>query len=145
MTQKTKTTAKSKKISLVEFKAWLLGVEELHDVDWCPSAEQWKLIRNKIKLIDTSNVLVSTPIANNQTTSNGYRPNGPGQQNQPQRQPQRAGFIPPAPLPQGGIPDLPVVPSNAAHAMMSGRLPMGGMPGHATSDAAPIPINKSFV
>jgi len=42
---------RNKKISLLEFRAWLEGVEELQPSDWSPSAEQWKLIREKIKLI----------------------------------------------------------------------------------------------
>lgn len=41
-----------KQVTLAEFKAWLEGVEELQAKNWCPSPEQWKLIRNKIRLIE---------------------------------------------------------------------------------------------
>lgn len=38
-------------MTLIQFQAWLEGVEEMHPEDWCPTADQWKLIRNKIKTI----------------------------------------------------------------------------------------------
>lgn len=40
-----------KTVTLAEFKAWLEGVEELQPDTWTPTAEQWKLIRNKINMI----------------------------------------------------------------------------------------------
>lgn len=40
-----------KEISLVEFRAWLEGIEELVPRGWVPDASQWKLIRNKIDCI----------------------------------------------------------------------------------------------
>lgn len=42
------TRKRTKKQTLAEFRAWLSGVEELQPDDWAPSAEQWKLIRDKI-------------------------------------------------------------------------------------------------
>lgn len=43
---------KTKKISLIEFKAWLDGIEEMQPEGWSPNAEQWKTIRNKFDLIE---------------------------------------------------------------------------------------------
>lgn len=40
--------AKRKRVTLNEFKAWLEGVEELQPKDWCPTTDQWSLIRAKI-------------------------------------------------------------------------------------------------
>lgn len=42
---------KKKKISLLEFKAWLEGVEEMQGNDWIPDTSQWKKIREKINCI----------------------------------------------------------------------------------------------
>lgn len=42
----------NKKITLSSFRAWLEGVEEMQKLDWCPSVEQWNLIRDKIDLIE---------------------------------------------------------------------------------------------
>jgi len=38
-------------MTLAEFKAWLMGIEEMQDKGWCPSPSQWKLIRNKIECV----------------------------------------------------------------------------------------------
>jgi hypothetical protein len=43
--------AKNKRISLLEFRAWLQGVEELQPKDWFPNLEQWRLIRAKIDAV----------------------------------------------------------------------------------------------
>ena len=60
MTIKKKTRRTSnKKVSLNEFKAWLEGIEELQPRDWAPNSDQWKTIRNKIKLIEESEPVVS--------------------------------------------------------------------------------------
>ena len=40
--------AKKKRVTLLEFKAWLEGVEELQPKDWSPTSDQWALIRAKI-------------------------------------------------------------------------------------------------
>lgn len=37
-----------KKQSVKEFKAWLEGITEFQPQDWCPSAEQWSTIKDKI-------------------------------------------------------------------------------------------------
>ena len=42
---------KKKDITLIEFRAWLEGVEELQPASWHPDATQWKLIRSKIDSI----------------------------------------------------------------------------------------------
>lgn len=68
---------RNKKISLLEFRAWLEGVEELQPSDWSPSAEQWKLIREKIKLIkepEPEVVKESTPTPPQQPVPAGNAP-----------------------------------------------------------------------
>jgi hypothetical protein len=48
-----KKSKKSKKVtSLVEFRAWLEGVEEMQGADWVPTQEQWTRIREKIDSIE---------------------------------------------------------------------------------------------
>lgn len=47
MAAKKKRITKKKR-TLSEFRAWLEGVEELQGDDWCPDADQWKLIRAAI-------------------------------------------------------------------------------------------------
>jgi len=59
--------AGKKKTTLTQFQAWLEGVEEMHPEDWCPTADQWKLIRNKIKTIIETVVETPTTVANNPT------------------------------------------------------------------------------
>jgi hypothetical protein len=44
----TKKTTGSKKQTIREFKAWLAGIAEFQPTDWCPTPEQWKLIKEKI-------------------------------------------------------------------------------------------------
>jgi hypothetical protein len=44
--QKTKPA-----LSVLEFKAWLEGVEDMQGATWIPSKEQWKKIRSKIQLL----------------------------------------------------------------------------------------------
>jgi len=47
---------RAKKITMMEFRAWLQGVEEMQPAGWCPDETQWKVIREKINTIkdDTS-------------------------------------------------------------------------------------------
>ena len=68
-------------MTLIQFQAWLEGVEEMHSEDWCPTADQWNLIRNKIKTIIIENVVkvpTDLPIVNsstvNQPSLQGFRP-----------------------------------------------------------------------
>ena len=49
---KKNTRKKQKKISVKEFKAWIEGIEELQPDGWAPTAEQWKIIRERINMID---------------------------------------------------------------------------------------------
>jgi len=48
---KTPRKRKLKPQTLIEFKAWLSGVEEMHDDDWIPNATQWSLIKQRIDLV----------------------------------------------------------------------------------------------
>lgn len=45
------TTVPEKKLSLMEFRAWLSGVEEMQPDDWTPDFTQWRRIRAKIDQI----------------------------------------------------------------------------------------------
>lgn len=96
MTEKTNKTIKQskKKISMLEFRAWLQGVEELQPQDWTPNSDQWKLIRKKIDTID-----VSVSISDN--TNNVIR-------NRIVNNDNVLPFIPPPPV-AGGVPNLPIV------------------------------------
>ncbi len=85
--------AGKKKVTLAEFHAWLEGVEEMHDVDWCPDSNQWKVIRNKIKTIIETVATIPTPI--------------PTPNNFPNARILPAG-IPPAPEIPSGIPSGPI-------------------------------------
>lgn len=81
---------KKKEISLLEFRAWLNGVEELQPRTWAPSPEQWKMIRKKIDQISTGGDKL--PITTTMLTGPAYkRPSGPN-------------VIPPAPPVAGGVP-----------------------------------------
>jgi len=60
--------AGKKKMTLIQFQAWLEGVEEMNPEDWCPTADQWKLIRNKIKTIIETVVEAPTNSAPNIST-----------------------------------------------------------------------------
>lgn len=63
MASKKKTKKKTQKTStLVEFRAWLEGVEEMQGDDWVPTTEQWKRIRNKIDSIEDSIIASIPPI-----------------------------------------------------------------------------------
>jgi hypothetical protein len=43
-----KPQKKKAKQTIKEFKAWLAGIAEFQSDDWCPNAEQWTLIKEKI-------------------------------------------------------------------------------------------------
>ena len=49
---------KLKPISLLEFKAWLEGIEEMQADDWTPDLTQWTTIRHKINSIVAETVEV---------------------------------------------------------------------------------------
>ena len=52
--KKAKTRRKKKEvksISLVEFRAWLEGLDDALGDNWVPTKEQWKRIREKIEAI----------------------------------------------------------------------------------------------
>lgn len=53
-------------MSLVEFKAWLKGVEEMQGPGWSPSLEQWVLIRNRLQSVMDSQPSQPTQSQNNQ-------------------------------------------------------------------------------
>ena len=57
-------TNEKKKLTVKEFLMWLEGVEEMQDAGWCPSATQWKRIRDKIDDIDST-------VSNSPTFSSG--------------------------------------------------------------------------
>jgi len=118
--------AAKKKVTLAEFHAWLEGVEEMHADDWCPDANQWKVIRNKIKtIIDAP---TQSPIPTSQTLN-------------PQRPVHAApaGFTP-APEAPSSIPLGPVVkPDPAANQMLAGDgTGKTVTPTSATGDASPF-------
>lgn len=49
-------------VTLTEFKAWLTGVIEMQDDDWCPSPAQWIKIRDRIDaLAEPEPMWVSPP------------------------------------------------------------------------------------
>lgn len=59
---------KNKQVSLLEFRAWLEGVEELQPSDWCPTLDQWKLIRTKIdNIIEPEPEVIVQQVVNNST------------------------------------------------------------------------------
>ena len=96
-----------KKVTLAEFHAWLEGVEEMHTDDWCPDANQWKVIRNKIKTIKEDEV-----------GPGAHAPVTTAQQFNPPALP--SGFVP-APEAPSSIPMGPVVkPDPAASGMLTG-------------------------
>lgn len=94
MNTKTTKTSYKKKISMLEFRAWLQGVEELQPKDWTPTAEQWKLIRNKIDTIDSTVTL-------GQNDKSSYNVS---------RIPTPIPFIPPPPPVPGGVPMGTIIP-----------------------------------
>jgi len=91
------TRKRVKKQTLAEFRAWLNGVEELQPEDWAPTADQWKLIRNKIDGIAEPKVVVS-PVATAPVPANHVPPQG-----NPYQQMTQA-HIPPPPPAAGGVP-----------------------------------------
>ena len=108
--------AKNKEVSLLEFQAWLEGVEELQAKDWSPDSTQWKLIRNKIKnIIIPEPVVAETPMV------------FPGQPAPAVARPAVATNIPglpPAPEVPGSIPDFAVTaPTEAAAALLGPTTP----------------------
>lgn len=48
MTTKRRNTKKKQTYTLSEFKTWLDGYCSAHPNEWSPSAEQWKLISEKL-------------------------------------------------------------------------------------------------
>ena len=50
MSEKEKEV-KIKEITIMEFRAWLQGVEEMQEDDWHPNETQWKKIRGKIDCV----------------------------------------------------------------------------------------------
>lgn len=120
--------AAKKKVTLAEFHAWLEGVEEMHAEDWCPDANQWKVIRNKIKtIIDAppTPAVVESPRTTAQTFQAQHTP--------------PAGFAP-APEVPSSIPQGPVVkPDPTANQMLAGDgTGKTVTPTSATGDASPF-------
>jgi len=91
--------AKRKKITLSEFKAWIQGVEQLQPKDWAPTAEQWKMIREKIELVTETKAVEQAPPPPPQMVRPQPRPLPPG----------AVPFIPPAPPVPGGVPEDAIV------------------------------------
>ncbi len=54
--EKEKEPNQKKSISLIEFKMWLEGVEEMQENGWTPDARQWLRIRSKIDAIENEPV-----------------------------------------------------------------------------------------
>jgi hypothetical protein len=99
--------SRKKEISLIEFRAWLEGVEELQPSDWAPDATQWKLIRDKINKVVESTTpppAPEVPIMQSEFNTNG---------------------VTMAPEVSGGVPSLPivVVPPESASAFGTERTP----------------------
>ena len=116
-----------KKVTLAEFHAWLEGVEEMHADDWCPDANQWKVIRNKIKTIEA----VPSPV------SNVVIPAGPLPRT-PAEQFAQAGFTP-APEAPSSIPMGPIEkPSAMASSLLTGDGQKTVTPTSETGDASPF-------
>jgi len=96
-----------KKQTLAEFRAWLSGVEELQPEAWAPSADQWKLIREKIDgIIEPKSAVDASALAKMlegyiKPTSNPAFNVMPVQGNPHQM---TAAHIPPPPPPAGGVP-----------------------------------------
>lgn len=113
----TKRRTKLKPITLIEFRAWLEGVEELQDTDWSPSNEQWNLIRKKIDYITDPEPIIETVFAPAPSSVPNVGllvpPVAPPM-------PTRPAFVPPAPT---SIPtSIPIAPemTDAARQAMSG-------------------------
>lgn len=104
--------AKTKRISLLEFRAWLEGVEELQPKDWAPNLEQWKLIRAKIDAIGAKEGAVEAEAA-----KPAAKPTKQYVPNTLLKQPQQVQATPPAsenPLLNGGFippPEIEGVPN----------------------------------
>ena len=103
--------AKKKEVTLLEFQAWLEGVEELQAKDWSPDATQWKLIRNKIK-----NIIAPVPVVAEVPMTFPV---------QPAAQPVAvAPGLPVAPEVPGSIPDFEITePTEAAAKMLAPSTP----------------------
>lgn len=103
--------AKRKRVTLNEFRAWLEGVEELQPEGWCPSADQWKLIRAKIDNIKDEAVKVLAT------------PGVPQQFAIPQQPAVNSGVPPgvPAPPMVGGVPGGNIDMTPEAKNMLSGN------------------------
>lgn len=59
-----------KKQSVKEFKAWLEGITEFQPNDWCPSAEQWKTIKDKIGNLQDEIIVKEQIMVQSSTPSN---------------------------------------------------------------------------
>lgn len=91
-------------MSLTEFRAKLEGIEMFQGDDWCPTKEQWDLIRKMINFIEEEEPEVVYREAPTQ-----YQPGTWHQQpQQPQqaRQPQQPVGLPPAQFPESSLPDI---------------------------------------
>lgn len=74
MTVKSKKLRKTEEdnstMSLVEFKAWLKGVEEMQGADWSPTRDQWILIRNRLQSVmdnQPTHQATHNPVQSNQS------------------------------------------------------------------------------
>jgi hypothetical protein len=104
MVAKKKSRKKSKKItSLVEFRAWLEGVEEMQGDDWVPTEEQWTRIREKIDSIEITPA--ATTAIHNTTAYN----------------PPPAPVYPPGPSAFDGRPAPPAINLNADAPIAAGQ------------------------
>ena len=93
--------AKTKEVTLSEFKAWLEGVEELQEKTWTPDGKQWRLIRAKIKNIIEPEPVVAA-VQPQPVATGGYQP----------VQSSLAPMAPPTHTPPPGIPQMPMAPSS---------------------------------
>lgn len=55
-------TEEKEKLSMLAFRSWLEGVEEMQGDDWTPSPEQWKKIRAKIDLLDSNDTAIRNAV-----------------------------------------------------------------------------------
>jgi len=88
------------KQTLAEFRAWLLGVEELQPEAWSPNRDQWLLIRERIdKIIEPAPEII-------------HAQKGIPAPNKPVERTLPPGFIPAPPM-VGGIPTDAIIEQGA--------------------------------
>jgi hypothetical protein len=113
-----KKSARSKKKTFSEFKAWLQGVEAMQASDWVPDSHQWSVIRKELNNVIPDEVEVEVEIQREPFFQPApfqmppiEQPMLPPQQRQPPPQP-----MPVPTAPQSGDSTLDVSPPASAPA-----------------------------